>query len=174
MENENTITILENLIDINLLTRYNNQIMTFINGAVEAAKAAVKSEIVDGAPEAFDTLTEVSDYISTHKDEYDALVALVGDKVSTANLEAAIARIVTLETKVNALVGDETATGSVANQVKAAKEYADGKVSELENGAVKANTDAIADLEDAVEKLKEGGVSVTLASEAQIDAIFSE
>ena len=55
---------------------------TLLLAAAQEIADKVKTDIVDGAPEAFDTLKEVSDYIATHKNEYDALVALVGDKAA--------------------------------------------------------------------------------------------
>lgn len=45
------------------------------------------SNLVDGAPEAYNTLKEISDYIATHKTEYDALEALVGDKVAKTDYD---------------------------------------------------------------------------------------
>lgn len=39
------------------------------------------ANLVHDAPEAYDTLLEISQYISTHKDEYDALLAVAGNKV---------------------------------------------------------------------------------------------
>lgn len=39
------------------------------------------ANLVQDAPEAYDTLLEISQYISTHKDEYNALLAVAGNKV---------------------------------------------------------------------------------------------
>lgn len=53
------------------------------NKAVYAAINAVSTKVsnmLDGAPEAYDTLKEIADYISTHTDEYEALKALVNNK----------------------------------------------------------------------------------------------
>lgn len=38
-------------------------------------------DLINGAPAAYDTLKEISDYLETHADEYQALVALVDKKV---------------------------------------------------------------------------------------------
>lgn len=54
------------------------------NKVVQAAINAVSSKvdnIIEDAPEAYDTLKEISDYISTHETEYDALLAISNNKV---------------------------------------------------------------------------------------------
>lgn len=123
---------------------------TLLLAAAQKIADKVKTDIVDGAPEAFDTLKEVSDYIATHKNEYDALVALVGDKAAKTELTSAVKRIVALEGSVTTLKADENTEGSVKATAKgyadAAQAAAVNKVTELENGAVKTNTDAIATL----------------------------
>lgn len=123
---------------------------TLLLAAAQEIADKVKTDIVDGAPEAFDTLKEVSDYIATHKNEYDALVALVGDKAAKTELTSAVERIVALEGSVATLKADENTEGSVKATAKgyadAAQAAAEAKVTALENGAVKTNTDAIATL----------------------------
>ncbi len=52
---------------------------------IEKVKTAI-DQLVDGAPEALNTLKEISEYISSHTDEYNALIALVGDKASKTDL----------------------------------------------------------------------------------------
>lgn len=52
--------------------------------ATKATPADIDNRInalVGGAPAAFDTLKEIADYLATHKNEYTALVTLVGTKV---------------------------------------------------------------------------------------------
>lgn len=166
---ENT-TLFENLIDIVLLGKYNDRIVSFITGAIEAAKTAVKSDIIDGAPEAYDTLKEVSEYIATHTDEYNALVALVGDKAKESDLTAAIARIATNEEALAKLNG--TGEGSVAKALSDSKTYAEGKVAELANGQVATNTADINSLQTAVAELQDSAPTISLATEAQINALF--
>lgn len=58
-------------------------------GAIASALAEAKTYadtqiagLIDGAPEAYDTLKEISQYISTHESEYEALEALVSGKIS--------------------------------------------------------------------------------------------
>ncbi len=52
---------------------------------INKVKTAV-DQLINGAPAAYDTLKEISEYISSHKNEYDALFALVGDKASKTDL----------------------------------------------------------------------------------------
>lgn len=52
---------------------------------ISKVKTAI-DQLVDGAPDALNTLKEISDYISSHTDEYNALIALVGDKASKTDL----------------------------------------------------------------------------------------
>lgn len=58
-----------------------DEIVTEINGAINGVDNRL-TNIIKDAPEAYDTLKEISDYISTHGDEYTALQQLVGDKVT--------------------------------------------------------------------------------------------
>ena len=44
--------------------------------------------LINGAPGTYDTLKEIADYLSTHADEYTALVQTVAGKASQADLEA--------------------------------------------------------------------------------------
>lgn len=52
-----------------------------------ATTAFVKTaidNIINGAPEAYDTLLEISNYISQHNSEYEALLAITNDKANTS------------------------------------------------------------------------------------------
>lgn len=66
------------------------------NWIIEKVKTAV-DQLVDGAPEALNTLKEISDYISSHTDEYNALIALVGDKASETDLTALQTTVASLQ-----------------------------------------------------------------------------
>lgn len=57
------------------------------------------SGLIGGAPETYDTLKEVADYISEHEEVVAALNAAIGQKASAADLSAAVARIAALEAK---------------------------------------------------------------------------
>ena len=48
--------------------------------AVDAKISAAISELIGGAPETYDTLKEIADYIETHEDVVSALNAAIGNK----------------------------------------------------------------------------------------------
>ncbi len=48
---------------------------------VDAKISTAIDELIGGAPETYDTLKEVADYISSHEDVADALTAAIGGKV---------------------------------------------------------------------------------------------
>jgi len=48
---------------------------------VDAKISAAIDGLIDGAPDAYDTLKEIADYIAAHKDAADALAAAIGSKV---------------------------------------------------------------------------------------------
>lgn len=82
------------------LQKYNTLIQTFGQGCANQ----IKQDIIDGAPAAYDTLKEISEYISTHTTEYEALAALAGEKAAQTDLTAAVNRIADLETSVGNIV----------------------------------------------------------------------
>ena len=62
-------------------------IFTGLNGlstgeAVDSKISAAIDKLIGGAPETYDTLKEIADYIETHKDAADALSAAIGGKVN--------------------------------------------------------------------------------------------
>ena len=85
----------------NTTVTYNGKSMT-----LTAALASILGSLTDlpadqgvngGAPETYDTLKEIADYIAEHKDAADALSAAIGQKASAADLTAAVERIAALE-----------------------------------------------------------------------------
>lgn len=66
---------------------------------VETKISTAISELINGAPETYDTLKEIADYISEHQEVVATLNAAIGDKVSTATFEAFQATLGTLATK---------------------------------------------------------------------------
>lgn len=77
------------------------------------------SGLIGGAPETYDTLKEIADYISEHEDVVTALNAAIGQKASAADLTAAVARIAALETK---KVAEADLDADLAAKVNAAAE----------------------------------------------------
>lgn len=62
------------------------EILTAINALptgdnVDSKISAAVDELIGGAPETYDTLKEIADYISAHQDVVDALNAAIGGKV---------------------------------------------------------------------------------------------
>lgn len=51
------------------------------DAGIDSKISAAIDELVNGAPEAYDTLKEFADYIDEHKDVTDALEAAIGNKV---------------------------------------------------------------------------------------------
>lgn len=88
--------------------------------------------LIEDAPAAYDTLKEIGDYIATHQDEYTALQALVGNKVTKEEGKGLSTNDFTdeLKTKLEELYDKTTL---------------DGKISTLQRG-IDTNTQAIAKL----------------------------
>ena len=84
---------------------------------VDSKVAGVKSEILGGAGEDYDTLKEIEEWVEEHQDLYSALVSTVGEKTTME----AVQKWVKEQNYLNA-VPDTYAT----------KEYVDGKVAEIE------------------------------------------
>lgn len=110
-----TTTTTKKYLDFTGLSAYDVKIKAF----AQAIANKIKADIIDGAPDAYDTLKEISTYIASHKDEYDALTALVGDKAAQSDLTAAVNRIVALETSVTTNTGDITSLKSRVDTIEA-------------------------------------------------------
>ena len=66
------------------------EMITSLNGKatkeeMDQAISTAITNLVNGAPETFDTLKEIADYLSNHQDEYTALLSVVGNKVEKEN-----------------------------------------------------------------------------------------
>lgn len=57
-------------------------IFTAVKSYVDKAVNKVKDDIIDGAPEAYDTLKEMSDYIASHESVKDGLLTQIGSKAN--------------------------------------------------------------------------------------------
>lgn len=77
------------------------------------------SDLIGGAPETYDTLKEIADYISNHQDVVDTLNAAIGNKADAADLTAALTRIAALEAK---KVAESDLDAALATKVNAAAE----------------------------------------------------
>ena len=66
-----------------------------MNSAIEAAKSAVKDELIDGAPGAYDTLKEIADYIAEDKTGAAAMNEAIAGKLGKTETAAAAAKLTT-------------------------------------------------------------------------------
>lgn len=190
--------------DLKAKVTANENAITTLNGEGEGSvKKQVNdavAKIVADAPEAYDTLKEISDWISSHandasamnsqintnKTEIAALKALVGalpeGSASTtivAYIAEAIGASQTELTNAIATAKSEAistaATDATAKSDKAladAKTYADSKVKELADGQVTTNKTDIASLKTKIETLE--SVTYTPITESQINSLFSD
>lgn len=64
-----------------LLTAQKSELTQSLTQAINAAKTAVKSEILGGVANTYDTLKEIADYIATDKSTGASLATAVGNRV---------------------------------------------------------------------------------------------
>ena len=66
-----------------------SEMVTAINGkATQQDISTAISELIAGAPETYDTLKEIADYISSHQNVVDGINAAIGNKADKAEFEA--------------------------------------------------------------------------------------
>lgn len=187
-----------------------NKVTTLI-GSVEgddgkSARTIASEEvakIVAGADTAYDTLKEISDWISSHKDDAsamnsailalegivdgiggegekatvvayvtDAIAALnIGDYAKAADLTALAARVTTVEGQIATLNGDESTAGSVKKALADAKAYTDGKDSAMEIRVQALETDTHTHANKAeLDKIEAGDKAKWDAAQANAEA----
>ena len=66
-----------------------------MNSAIEAAKSAVKDELINGAPDTYDTLKEIADYIAEDKTGAAAMNKAIAGKLGKTETAAAAAKLTT-------------------------------------------------------------------------------
>ena len=112
----------------------NEDAIAVINGTGEGSIKDAVAKLVNGAPEAMDTLSELADSITKHQTAYDAYVAQVAKDIAAAEKAAkdyADGKDTTLHT---------TITGEIATAKTEAINDAAGKISALET-KLQANID---------------------------------
>ena len=113
----------------------NEDAIAVINGTGEGSIKNAVAKLVNGAPEAMDTLKELADSITKHQTAYDAYVAQVAKDIAAAKQAAITEAGKNADTKDTAL--HNTITGEISTAkteaISAAAEDATGKVSALEN-----------------------------------------
>lgn len=99
------------------------------------------NNLIQDAPEAYDTLKEISDYITTHQDEYQALLTLAGNKVNKEDGKGLSTNDFTdeLKTKLEALYDQATLEENLTSitQRLSALEVASGDPTEITAADVK-------------------------------------
>lgn len=107
--------------------------------AMNTAISTAISNLVNGAPETYDTLKEIADYISSHQDVVDTLNAAIGQKADKATTLAGygITDAMTatqinqaIQNALSGISGNYDASGAAAQALTDAKAYTDAKLGE--------------------------------------------
>lgn len=93
--------------------------------AMNTAISDAISDLIGGAPAAYDTLVEISDYIASHEDVVTALNAAIGNKADKSTVES-------IQATVNAL-------GSLARKSSVSETDLDAALKEKVNAASEGN-----------------------------------
>lgn len=112
--------------------------------AMNTAISTAINDLIGGAPETYDTLKEISDYIASHQDVVDSLNAAIGGKANkattlagygitdgmtaTAITQAISDCLASAKTYADGLAGNYDSKGSAAQALTDAKTYVDGKL----------------------------------------------
>lgn len=146
--------------------------------AADASSAAVAT-ILDGAPEKFDTLKEVADWIASNETAADAAdlvtrVAALEAIDHDAYVDADATNLQAAKDYADGLAGNYDAAGTAATAEQNAKSYADGLASNYDaaGAAAQALTDAKAyadGLKDAIDEAIEENERVTAESLTDLD-----
>lgn len=105
-----------------------SEIVTSLNGkvttaAMNTAISAAISDLIGGAPETYDTLREIADYISSHEDVVDTLNAAIGnkaDKTTVTAIQATVNGLGALATK--SAVSENDLDAALKEKVNAASQ----------------------------------------------------
>ena len=92
--------------------------------AMNAAISTAISGLINGAPETYDTLKEIADYIDAHQDVVDALNASIGSKADAsvvATLQETVKAIKTVTDSLGALATKNSVAESDLDEVLKAK-----------------------------------------------------
>lgn len=182
----------------------NENAITVLNGEGEGSvKKQVDdavAKIIADAPEAYDTLKEISDWISSHADSASAMNSQIStNKTDITTLKALIGELpesaesTTIVNYIAEAIGasqsDLTdaiatakaeaistaasdATTKADKALSDAKEYVDAQIKDLTDGQIETNKNNIEDLRGKVESLE--GATYTPITEEEINALFAE
>lgn len=150
-------------------------------GSVKKQVADAVASIIADAPDAYNTLKEISDWISSHVDDASAMNSqIITNKNDISTLKALIGMLpewvssTTIVEYIAEAIGKTQSdlTKAIAMAVTDTKTYTDDKVKELSDGQVTTNKNDIASLQEKVKTLE--SVTYTPITEAQIGALFGE
>lgn len=115
--------------------------------AMNTAISTAISELINGAPETYDTLKEIADYIETHEEVATALNEAIGKKADATTVE-------TLQTLVNSIKTTVDGLGALASKDKVATADLDETLAaEVAKITDKAEASDVADLQGKVSAL---------------------
>lgn len=118
--------------------------------AMNTAISTAISNLIDGAPETYDTLKEIAEYIASDKTAMDTLNAAIGNKADKTAFEAVKATVDTLGALASKSKVEETdLADELKEKVNAA---AEGNHSHANKALLDTYTQTEADLADAVSK----------------------
>ena len=112
-----------------IITSLNSKVST---SAMNDAISAAISDLIGGAPETYDTLKEISDYISAHEDVVTALNAAIGNKAEKSTVESISTTLNSLKTTVDGL-------GALAKKSTVSETDLDAALKEKVNAASEGN-----------------------------------
>lgn len=93
------------------------------NAEMQAAISTAITNLVDGAPDAYNTLKEIADYIASHADVIDTLNAAIGNKAdasTVASIQTTIRALGSLSKK--SIVSESDLDANLKSKVNAASE----------------------------------------------------
>ena len=167
----------------------NTDAITVLNGngegSVSKQVADAVASIVADAPEAYDTLKEISDWISSHADDAAAMNSQINtNKTDIASLKALVGTLpegaasTTIVEYIAEAIGasstdltDAIATAK-SEAISSANSYTDTEISKT-NANVSANTEAIANAQADATSALEQIASIQYATEDDIRALFA-
>ena len=147
---------------------------------VEGLISAAIDDLIDGAPATYDTLKEISEWISTHTSEYEALIAAIAGKVDKVEGKGLSTEDYTTAEKTK-LAGIEasannytlpTATASALGGIKVGANLAIDSSTGVLSGDYSAATTSAAGLMSSTDKAKLDGIAAG-ATAVTVDSAMS-
>lgn len=110
--------------------------------AMNSAISAAISDLIGGAPETYDTLKEIADYIETHQEVVDALNAAIGNKADKSTVE-------TLQALVDGIKSTVDGLGALATKDTVSESDLDAELQQ-KIGNIAVNAGMLTELTEAV------------------------